>query len=127
MRFLDWPSGDGMVAHSVMLTRKGSLFAFEQTFDYRHRLSEPINPGCSTIESEARFVVFGSNAAGAQAKLKASLRQKIDCRGFTRDEHRMAEVVIKNTRANPKMLRCLGCTDQGWYWGDDLGEMIGHG
>ena len=116
-----------MAAHSVVLTRKIGLFALEQSLDYRHRLGEPINPGCSTIKSEARFVVFGSNAAGAQAKFKTSVRQKIDCRGFTCDEHGVAEVVIEDVRANPKMFRCLGGADHCWYRGDEVGEMIGHG
>jgi hypothetical protein len=38
----------------------------------------------------------------------------------------MAEVVIKNIRANPKMFRGFGGTNQCWYWSDDVGEMIGH-
>ena len=58
MGFLDGLGGDGMAAHSVVLTRKVGLFALQQSLDYSHRLGEPINPGRSTIKSEARFVVF---------------------------------------------------------------------
>ena len=121
---MDGLDSDGMAAHSIVLTRKSCLFAFEEIFDYRHRLGEPTNPDSSTIKFKPRFVVFGSNAAGAHAKFKTSARQQIDCRGFTRDKYRMAEVVIKNVRANPKMFRCLGGTDQCWYRSDEIGEMI---
>jgi hypothetical protein len=111
----------------VVLTCNGSLLAFEQPLDNGHRLSQPINPDCSTVKSEARLVVLRSNAAGAQAKFETSLRQEIHCRGFTRDKHRMAEVVVKNARADSKPFRRVGGTDQCRYRGDDVGEMIGNG
>jgi len=127
MGFLDGMNSDRVAANPVVPTRKGDFFTSEQTFDYGQRFGEPINPDCSTIKSETRFVIFRSNTAGAQAKFKTSVRQEIDCRGFTRDEYRMAEVVIENIRADPKMFGCLGGTDQCWYWRDEVGEMIGNG
>jgi hypothetical protein len=125
--FLDRLNGDGVAAHSIVLAHKAGSSSLKKGLDYRHCLSQSINPRCPTIKSEARFIVFGSNAAGPQAKLKTSVRQEIDCRSFTRDEHGIAKIVVKNIRSNPKMFSGLGGTDQCWYWSDDVGEMIRNG
>jgi hypothetical protein len=57
-------------------------------------------PRASPTEAQPDLIIFGLHAAGAQAELKPSVCQEIDRCGFTRYEHRMAEIVVEHVRSN---------------------------
>src|SRR5260221_13664565 len=101
MGALDRKGSDGMPSYPIVSTCEGHLFAFEQTLDDGHRFGQPLDPGAPSIEAQARLVIFRLDAARAQTELQPSVRQEVDCRSFTRDQHGMAEIIVEHVAADP--------------------------
>ncbi|HET6234161.1 MAG TPA: hypothetical protein VFE41_04195 [Acetobacteraceae bacterium] len=116
-----------MAGHTIVPTREGDLLAVEQTLDDGDRLGQPLNPGAPAIEAQPGLLIFRLDAAGAQAELEPSVREKVDRRGFTRDQNRMAKVVVQHIGADPKGCRRLRRAHQFWHRRDHVGQVIGQG
>src|SRR5262245_54581574 len=101
MGLLNWKRGDVMVGHPIVSARKTHPFAAKQTFHDGCRFCQSVDPDGAPAEIQASLFIFRSNAASAQAEFQTSVREKINCRGLSRDQHGMAKVVIENVRAEP--------------------------
>jgi hypothetical protein len=85
MGLLDWEGSDSVPGNSIMPPCESHLFAFQQALNDRNRLGQPLDPGGSGIEGQARLFIFRLDAPGTQAELKSPVRQKINCRSLARD------------------------------------------
>jgi hypothetical protein len=92
-------------------TRESDRFAFQQTLDDRRCLRQPFDPGGSPIKGQPGLVIFRLDAAGAQPELQPPIRQEVDRSGFTRDQHGMAQIVVEDVGADPKVRCRLGGAD----------------
>ena len=125
MRLLDRKRSDGVAGYSIMLAGENYPLAAEKTFYDIYSLGQPIDPDGTSIKVYAKLFIFGSDAAGAEAKFKSSICQEVDRRGFTSDKHGVAQVVVQHVRPDPQVLGCFCGYHQRRYWSNAVTNVVG--
>lgn len=82
------------------------------------------------METTRRCVLIYQNprqipeTAGAEAELQPPVRQEIDCRSLAGDEHRVAQIIVEDARADAETLGRLGGADEGRHRRDVVGKVV---
>ena len=97
-----------VTADAIVSAGEPNRLALEQPLDDGDGLCQPLDACHAGIERESRLLVLRTHVPGADTEFQPSAAQHIQRRRLARRQHRMAEVVIQDTGAEPQARR-RGC------------------